>query len=148
MYDVPAEQLQLMPSGEIVVVFEDYTIPLDSMGDGTRAAMRALMCLAMIEKTLFLMEEPECHQHPAALEAFAKGMCAIAKKREIQIILTTHSMECIRAFRKATQESESTFAVHHLSLNDGVQKARRLDGDAFDSLDEGGLDVRYADLYV
>ena len=148
IFNIEAEGLQLLPSGEFMVMFDEYSIPLDSMGDGTRAAMRALMCLAMVEKTLFLMEEPECHQHPAALEALARGMCAIAKKRGIQILLTTHSMECIRAFRKATLESESTFAVHHLSLNDGIQTARRLSGDALDSLDDGGIDVRYADLYV
>jgi AAA15 family ATPase/GTPase len=147
-FDMNAEGLQLLPNGEFMVMFEKYSIPLDSMGDGTRAAMRAFMCLAMVSDTLFLMEEPECHQHPGSLELFAKGLCKLAKERRVQIILTTHSQECIRAFSKATQASESTFAVYHLSLNDGIQEARRLERDALETLDESGIDVRFADLYV
>ncbi|MGL6075657.1 MAG: AAA family ATPase [Fimbriiglobus sp.] len=148
VFDLNCEGFQLLPSGQFKVMFNDYSINLDTMGDGTRSAMRAFMSLIRVSDTLLLMEEPECHQHPGSLELFAKGLCKLAKERRVQLILTTHSQECIRAFSKATEVVGSSFAVYHLRLTDGLQESRRLERDAISSLDESGVDVRFADLYV
>lgn len=109
--------------------------------------MRALMLLTALKQTLFIMEEPECHQHPGSLDKFATAVCNLAKVNEVQLIISTHSQECVKAFMKAAEGAKSSAAVFHLSLTDGIQTARRLDPDAVQTLAETGVDVRFLDLY-
>ena len=71
VFGLDAESFQLLPNSQFVILFHDYSLPLDLQGDGTRAAMRTLMTLSMLTGTLMMFEEPECHQHPGSLERFA-----------------------------------------------------------------------------
>ena len=91
-------------------------LPLDVQGDGTRSAMRGLIVLSLLKGTLFLMEEPECHQHPGSLERFAQAICRQAREQEVQILISTHSAECVRAFLKGADTAGSEGAVFHLTL--------------------------------
>jgi predicted ATPase len=143
-----AEGFQLLPDKRLIVLFERHSLPLDAQGDGTRAALRALMMLAMLRGTLFLMEEPESHQHPGSLERFARAVCRLAREQEVQLLIGTHSGECVRAFLKGAQEAGSEGAVFHLSLEDGLQEARRLDAETVETLSSTGVDVRFLDLYA
>jgi predicted ATPase len=146
VFGLNAETFQLV-GGKLLVLFENHSVPLDAQGDGTRAAMRALMLLTALKQTLFIMEEPECHQHPGSLEKFAKAVCNLAKTNEVQLVISTHSNECVKAFMKAAEGAKSSAAVFHLNLSDGIQTARRLDPDAVETLTETGVDVRFLDLY-
>jgi uncharacterized protein len=147
VFGTKAESFQLLPSGKLIVLFENHSVPLDAQGDGTRAAMRCLMLLTALRQTLFIVEEPECHQHPGSLEKFALAVCKLAKQNEVQLMISTHSGECVRAFLKAAEAAKSEGAVFHLSLNDGIQTARRLDAEAVETLQNTGIDVRFLDLY-
>lgn len=147
VFGLQAESFQLLPSGKLIVLFENHSVPLDAQGDGTRAAMRCLMLLTALKQTLFIMEEPECHQHPGSLEKFALAVCKLAKQNEVQLMISTHSGECVKAFLKGAEAAKSDGAVFHLSLTDGIQTARRLDAEAVDTLQNTGIDVRFLDLY-
>ncbi len=148
IFGLEAEAFQLLPQGGLMALLPDRGLALDAFGDGTRVAMRALIFLAMLKETFFIMEEPECHQHPGSLERFARAMCGMAKGNDVQLFITTHSLECVRAFMAGAAEAKAEAAVFHLSLNDGEQTARRLDAAAFADLDASGIDVRFADLYA
>jgi len=147
VFGLQAESFQLLPSGKLIVLFENHSVPLDAQGDGTRAAMRCLMLLTALKQTMFILEEPECHQHPGSLEKFALAVCKLAKQNEVQLMVSTHSGECVKAFLKAAEAANSDGAVFHLSLTDGVQTARRLDAEAVETLQNTGIDVRFLDLY-
>lgn len=148
VFGLEAESFQIVGNSQLLVLFDDYSIPLDSQGDGTRAAMRTLMSLLMLNGTLFMLEEPECHQHPGSLERFAASLSKLAKKQSVQLIISTHSSECVRSFLIGAKAADSAAAVFHLTLNDGKQDARRLDPEAVDSLTTTGVDVRFLDLYA
>jgi AAA15 family ATPase/GTPase len=148
VFGLDAESFQLLPNSQFVVLFNEYSLPLDVQGDGTRSAMRTLMTLAMLKGTLFMIEEPECHQHPGSLERFAGAVCRLAKAQSVQTLISTHSAECVRSFMQAAQAAEATAAVFHLTLDDGKQDARRLDSQAVESLADTGIDVRFLDLYA
>lgn len=148
VFGLDAESFQLLPNSQFTVLFHDFSLPLDVQGDGTRAAMRTLMTLSMLKGTLFMIEEPECHQHPGSLERFAGALCRLAKSQSVQIIVSTHSGECVRSFMQAASAAESAAAVFHLSLDNGKQEARRLDPDAVETLTNTGVDVRFLDLYA
>ncbi len=147
VFGLQAESFQLLPSGKLIVLFENHSVPLDAQGDGTRAAMRCLMLLTALKQTMFILEEPECHQHPGSLEKFALAVCKLAKQNEVQLMISTHSGECVKAFLKAAETAASDSAVFHLSLTDGIQTARRLDAEAVETLQNTGIDVRFLDLY-
>lgn len=148
VFGLDAESFQLLPNRQFMVLFHDYSLPLDLQGDGARAAMRTLMTLAMLKGTLLMLEEPECHQHPGSLERFAAALCRLAKAQEVQLTISTHSAECVRSFLKGAKAADSEAAVFHLTLNDGKQDARRLDPEAVETLTNTGVDVRFLDLYA
>jgi predicted ATP-dependent endonuclease of OLD family len=147
IYGIGLEQLQLPPDGRLLLLFPTYSVPLDAQGDGTRAALRCLMVLSALQGTLLILEEPESHQHPGALERFAAALCKLAKAQEVQLLLTTHSLECVRAFHAASGGAGSEFALFNLKLEDGLLDARRFDAEAVESLLAAGTDVRWLDLY-
>ena len=128
-------------------MFPEYSVPVDVQGDGTRAALRCLMMLAALRNTLFVMEEPESHQHPGSLERFALAVCKQAKRQEVQLLISTHSAECVRSFLAAAEAADSQSAVYHLQREDGALDANRLDHETVQTLQETGVDVRCLDLY-
>jgi len=148
IFGLKAEAFQLLPDGRLMVLFPDHSVPLDVQGDGTRAALRALMVLSVLEYTLFLMEEPESHQHPGALQRFASAICKRGKQQGVQLLVSTHSADCVRAFLNAAREASSEGAVFHLSLDDGLLKAKRLDPETIETLQNSGVDVRFLDLHA
>jgi AAA ATPase domain/AAA domain, putative AbiEii toxin, Type IV TA system len=147
IFRLEAEGFQLLPESRLIVLFADHGLALDAQGDGTRAALRTLMMLTVMQKTLFLLEEPECHQHPGSLERFALTVCKQAREQQVQLCISTHSAECVRSFLKAAGEAGSESALFHLRLDDGLLDARRLDAEAVETLQNSGVDVRFLDLY-
>lgn len=148
VFGLKAESFQLLPNNQLMVLFDDHSLPLDAQGDGTRAALRTLMVLAMLQGSLLMLEEPECHQHPGSLERFAAALCRLAKTQRVQLIVSTHSVECARAFLNGAATANSEAAIFHLKLEDGRQDARRLNPEAVETLTSTGVDIRFLDLYA
>ena len=148
VFGMNVEQLNLPPSGRMMLLFPERGLPVDVHGDGTRAVLRSLIVLASLQGTLFIMEEPECHQHPGSLEKFTRAVCKLAKSQSVQLLITTHSIECVKAFLAAAEECGSESAVFHLTLDDGELTSRKLDAETVESLQATGVDVRTLDFYV
>lgn len=141
------EQLQV-PGSQMFLLFPDYSVSIDVQGDGARAALRCLMVLITLGNGLLMLEEPECHQHPGSLERFARAVCQLAQQQGTQLLLTTHSLECVRAFRDASRDAGSSFALMHLRRpEDGEVSVTRINGEDLDSLVDAGTDPRWLDLY-
>lgn len=147
VFGLNAEGFQLLPDNRLFVLFHDQGLPLDSQGDGPRAAMRTLITLAVMNDTLLILEEPECHQHPGSLKKFAAAVCRQARKQQVQLVISTHSLECVQAFLGGAQAAESEAALFHLALTNGCLSAKRLDPTVAATLEDTGVDVRFLDLY-
>lgn len=149
VFDMPdLESIQQTPVGKLMVLFKSYAMPLDSEGDGARAALRCLLPLAQLQDTLYIIEEPEVHQHPGSLQRFARALCQLGQTRKVQLLITTHSLECVSAFIDGAEAANSDSAVFHLSLKDGDLTTRKIDAGTVRSLDDMGTDVRKLDLYA
>ncbi len=133
--------------GKVWLVFPDYAVPLDSQGEGSRAALRCLILFTVLRQTIFIAGEVECHQHPASLDRFAKALCKQARGQEVQLFLSTHSSECVRAFLAGARDAGLEAAVFHTKLEDGILDATRLESAATETLLDTGVDVRFLDLY-
>lgn len=132
----------------LVVLFPDFGVPLDAQGDGTKAALRCLMMLSILEGTMFVLEEPECHQHPGSLKRLGGAICRQAKEQSIQLLVSTQSAECVQAFLEGAKESGSDCAVLHLKLDNGLLTTTRLNLEASETLQATGVDLRSLDIYA
>ncbi len=148
IYGTAVDQLALQPSGRMRILLPQQGRSLDVQGDGMRAAVRSLIMLGGLDKTLFIVEEPESHQHHGALQRFAMALCQQAQSQEVQLFVTTHSLECVNAFLLAAKEASSEAAVFHFEVRDGKLDARRIDAEGALAIEGSGVDLRDLGLYA
>ncbi|MBI4704464.1 MAG: AAA family ATPase [Deltaproteobacteria bacterium] len=153
VFGLEVEQLQLPSSGRAILVFPDHSLPLDVFGDGVRSAVRLLLVLAVLRGTLLSIEEPESHQHAGSLRKLARVLCELAWAQDVQLLVSTHSLECVRAFLDAgaelpAQQRPFETALFHLTLDQGCLVARKLSAETTHMLERTGVDPRMLDLYA
>jgi hypothetical protein len=91
-------------------------LPLESMGDGFRAAL-VILAYASISSVL-LLDSPEVFQHPRGLEILAKGLAEATTRRSCQIILATQSLELLDLLIKECVDLHIGLKVYRLGLED------------------------------
>jgi predicted ATPase len=113
----------------IYLVFDEYAVPAAVAGEGVQALIRASLELAASPGGTVLLEEPEVHQHPRAIWQTARAIWA-AVNRDVQVILSTHSLELIDALLSVVPDAADLekMAVFRLLLEDGQLKSSRLTG--------------------
>lgn len=110
------------------VVFEDHSVPVALMGDGVRSLVQLALELAARPGGTVLIEEPEVHEHPAAIRQSAKAILQ-ATRRQIQVLLSTHSLDLIDALlAESNEEDRTNFAVYRCMLDDGKLLTTRIPG--------------------
>lgn len=109
-------------------VFEDRSVPAALAGDGITSLLRLTLELTTRKDGAVLVEEPEVHQHPAALRRCARVIWA-AVRRNIQVVLTTHSLDLIDdLLSEASTGDIDKLSVFRLRLDDGTLQVARIDG--------------------
>jgi len=140
---VVQQMRELVPSMEDVLIFtEDYNhnepvvyltfanriVPVTLAGDGIHAFLRLSLELASLDARLVLLEEPEVHQHPAAIRQAARAIVN-AVRDGIQVVLTTHSLELIDAFlAESSSEDVERLSLFKLDLHEGKLISVRVPG--------------------
>jgi predicted ATPase len=111
----------------VYLVFDRHRVPATLCGDGILSLLQLTLQLTSAAGVM-LLEEPEVHQHPGAMRRTARVILA-AVRRNIQVILTTHSLELIDALvAESSQEDLTRFGLYRLCLEDGGLKSSRLAG--------------------
>ena len=99
--------------------FEDHSVPAALAGDGIHALLRASLELASCSGGVVLFEEPEAHQHPGAIRQTVRAILA-AVRRDVQVILTTHSLELIDALvAESSPDDLPRLSLYQLELDNG-----------------------------
>jgi len=110
------------------LTFDDRSIPVALAGDGIQSLVRLALELATRREKTILLEEPEAHQHPAAIRASAQAIVAGIRSGR-QIVLSTHSMELVDALIDALGDQElPKLTLFRVKLNDGILLRSRLEG--------------------
>lgn len=114
----------------LYVVYEGEAgaVPLGLAGDGVKLAVRASMTLAEVREGVVLFEEPDAHLHPAAVWLLAKAMTE-AVRGEVQVILSTHSLELVDALIAECIGDLSRLAILQTRLRDGELVTVRIPGE-------------------
>jgi hypothetical protein len=110
------------------VEFSDYSVPVSGAGSGVYAIVRLALELAAPPGGIVLVEEPEAHQHPAVIAQTAK-LLLTAARRDVQAIVSTHSLELIDALvANASEEDLERLSVVRVVLDKGVLRSSRFPG--------------------
>jgi hypothetical protein len=123
--------LEILTEGEIPILHiahDDRVVPAALAGDGMGSLVRLALELTQRRAGTFLIEEPEAHQHSAAILRTAQVIVAAARL-DTQIFLSTHSLELIDDLMSVLKDEEVDWlAVYRLRLRQGELKVHRVAG--------------------
>ena len=103
-------------------------VPAALSGDGLYSLLRLSLELATHPNGTVLLEEPEVHQHPGAIRQSVRAILA-AVRRDIQVVITTHSLELIDSIlAEATEEDIERLSLYRLELENGRLISNRMPG--------------------
>jgi hypothetical protein len=105
------------PNRRLVAARAATSVAVDWLGDGFRYAVNILALGVLLQGTALLVEELETHQHPESLRKLTQALFELAKEQDLQLFLTTHSLELIDYAMEAAQERGIDLKLHHLSLD-------------------------------
>ncbi len=85
---------------------QDEPVPLGSMGDGMRRILAVVASLANVDGGTLLVDEIDTGLHYAALKNMWKLIIEMAYKQGVQVFATTHSGDCVNAFKQVLEEAK------------------------------------------
>ena len=125
------KDIRILTEGEnpiVQLVYDDHSVPVALSGDGVYSLLRVSLILATYPQGTVLIEEPEVHQHPGAIRQSVRAILA-AVRREIQVVITTHSIELIDAIlAESSDEDLEKLSLYRLQLENGSLISHRLPG--------------------
>jgi energy-coupling factor transporter ATP-binding protein EcfA2 len=126
------ENLELLTEQDTPVlhlVFRTHSVPVAAGGDGIKSLVGLCLGLAAVGGGRTLLEEPEVHQHPAALGQSAAAIVA-AVERGMQIFVSTHSLDLIDSLvaEAAERRCLEKLTVFRLRLERGQLLSSRFAG--------------------
>ena len=119
--------------------------PLSIFGDAMRRSVLLAATLPSLkEGGILLIDEVEVGIHISALRKVFKWLVDAAQKFNVQVFVTTHSLEALDALISAhTSEADDDIVVFHLDQTTEGTKCKRFSGELLHRLRfERGLDVR------
>lgn len=86
-------------------------LPLSTMGDGLQRILQLVLCMVNAKNSLLLLDEVETGFHYRVHPNVWHLIFDLSKKLDIQVVATTHSMDCIKAYKNVwgEQPNDGTF---------------------------------------
>jgi len=142
-YEPDAESLTYMPvsSSEyaLMVALSRTSVRVDDLGDGARVSLVIASILSTINNTAALIEDPEVHQHPAGLERLLNFVLNVAERNNIQLFITTQSLDFLRALLFIYPSNCKIFALRR---EEGNLRYKQFTLDEIEDLLESKVDIR------
>lgn len=152
IFNLDAESISFAPYDgkyKLYVNFSSYAVPVDSLGEGARYALAILSTAALLNKTAFLIEELECHQHTESLKLLVRALFKIARENHLQLFLSTQSIELINYALENAEKERIELKIYHLILNkEGILNARGIRAPDAKVLVDVGPDIRKLSQYI
>ena len=99
-------------------------IPLRSLGDGALRMFSVALALTNSRDGFLLIDEAENGLHYSVQSEFWRMVLRTAQARNVQVLATTHSWDCVSGFARAALESPKTEGVlYRLSRRHGYLQA-------------------------
>lgn len=122
-------------------------VPLNSMGDGMYRLMQLVLCMFPAKNGILLVDEFENGLHYSVQELVWRLIFETAAKLNAQVFATTHSLDCITAFRNVALNFKNKGVVFkisrsELSSDNGKAISTVLGDEELDQLIQGGIEIR------
>lgn len=118
-------------------------VPLAVEGDGMRRALAFASACVQARGGVLLLDEVETALHPEALSGVFRFLVEICRQQQVQLFVSTHSLEAVDAMLASVGDDVSDLVAYHLPPRDSGQTVYRLGGKSIRSMrSEGGLDLR------
>jgi AAA15 family ATPase/GTPase len=112
----------ISPDGEQRIYAEiegvAQALPLPELGHGFARLLYLFCTLMKTQGNLALIDEVESGIHYSALPTLLEGIKVVAQQQDVQTIMTTHSMDCIKAASKVFEDSPEDFQIIRLERTD------------------------------
>ena len=96
-----------------------------------------VLCYYVPQGATIFLEQPELHLHPSVQAGLADVFIDVAKNRNVQIILESHSEHLLRRLQRRIAEekiSPDDAALYFCDMKDGTSKLRTLELDLFGNI--------------
>ncbi len=111
--------LELTQRGKATLVCgdigQDKLLPLSFMGEGMNRYLSFVLAILTAENGTVLIDEIENGLHYSILAPVWFHLATLAKRYNVQLVVTTHSFECIKAAYNAFEhDKDDNFVLHRL----------------------------------
>ncbi len=102
-------EVKVIPGAQVAIINPEKDVFITSEGFGSNQLIPILSAIVRAQKgSLILIEEPEIHLHPRAQFRLGYTIPKIAREKEIQVILVTHSEHVVSGILSAIRKKETT----------------------------------------
>ena len=118
-------------------------MPLHAFGDGLRKAISVTGLAMRAQNGLLLMDEAEAALHVHAQDKFFLGLHELCDDLNVQIFMTTHSLDAVDAILHASKSRSAEVVAYHLSSENGVRSVKRYSEEFLGRIRfQRGIDIR------
>ncbi len=85
---------------------KDELMPISIFGESVTRATQILLEISKYKGNRLMIDEIDTGIHYSRMKKFLKTIFQVAEKNEVQLFITTHSLECQQAFAEVFEESD------------------------------------------
>ena len=107
-FDPAIESVEALPDGlYLKLAGVGELLPVSMAGDGVRRAVNILSVVANEDYNMVLVDEFDTGLHYTAHKKMWRAVLGLAKRRGVQLFVTTHNLDCILGLKSAMDDNET-----------------------------------------
>jgi AAA15 family ATPase/GTPase len=131
----------------VLLYDEETRRPLRSLGDGVSHLFHMILATVSARSGIVLFDEFENGLHWSVQPLVWKTIFELAVDLDLQVFATTHSWDCVQAFKDVAMEHETEAMLFHLgrsarTSDQGKVIVTEYDKESLDLATRAGLEVR------
>ena len=116
--------------------------PLSFVSEGINKFATILLALESFRRGIVLVDEIENGFYFDRMESMTRVLLELAKRRNTQLFVTTHSLEYLRAILPVVEESPEAFRLLRTTKDNGTSDVESFDGHHMAAAITEGLEIR------
>lgn len=145
IFDERITNFEIVGSKRVIKLFKEGKEPLTlyDYGNGMYKAFYIAVAALLARNGILLVDEVEAGIHNKALEYFIRKLLFVCEKNNVQLFLTTHSLETIDVLLEDCRDTLDDVAFYHIRNSEEQSVTKRYSGKKLlDLRTEIGFDIR------
>jgi len=118
-------------------------LPISSYGEGLKWSILLTSNMLMLDKGIILIDDIENFHHPSSLKNIIKSIINLTYNNNVQVFLTTHSLECIDMILDEAENMKADLKLIYINKLKNVIKTNTYSlNEALESRNLIGTDLR------